>query len=140
MFKEENIPSYGKEEEEEANAVLSVFCLSAPFFSVVIIQESSCHPMAHVIQVQLPGFQIMSKICTEKNSLQRKNQKTVFLLPVSTAGLWSRAFSLVQQHLNSSGTVSEVQKRGGQVPELSGSEMIFLGDTQISQISSHFLA
>jgi len=76
-----------------------------------------------MIEAQLPGFQTTGQmIGTEKNILGRqRNKKPVFVLPVSTAGLWSHAFSLVQQSLNSSGTVSEVQQREVQVPELSGS-------------------
>lgn len=117
-----------------------LFTLLLPICSVMVIQEFSCHPMIWMIQAQLPGFQITGKIRTGKNSLgRRRNQKPVFLLPVSTAALWSHAFSLGQQSLNSSGTVSDVQQREGQVPELSGSEMTFLGDTRISESSSHCL-
>lgn len=97
--------------------------LLLPIFSVGIIQESSCHPMIWVIQAQLPGFQITGKIHTgkKKQSGEEEDQKPAFFLPVSTSGLWSHAFSLVQQSLSSTGRVSEVQRREGRAPELSGS-------------------
>lgn len=81
--------------------------------------------------------QIMDKICTEKNTPgRRRNQKPAFLFPVSTAGLWSHDSSLVQESLNSSGTASEVHQRERQVPELSGSQMIFLETHELLKVGS----
>lgn len=53
------------------------FAFLLQIFSVVTIQVSSCHSMIWMIQAQLPGFQIMGKICMKKTVWRGRPEASV---------------------------------------------------------------